>query len=95
MRRYFKTEICKEFAITNKCKFKDACHFAHGLEELKERYKEKNYKTSSCNNYFTLGYCNYGHRCKFKHEKTSYMERIRNYNMNYPMTRLLVFKKFY
>jgi len=42
----FKTEICKFWQTTGTCEYSDACSFAHGSMELKQRTDiPRNYKT--------------------------------------------------
>lgn len=66
----YKTEMCKNFQLTGKCKFGSRCCFAHGLEELRQKTQlGKSYKLKVCKNYHELGYCKYGQRCQYVHLK--------------------------
>jgi hypothetical protein len=66
----YKTEICKNFQLTGKCKFGPRCCFAHGLEELRQKTQlGLSYKLKVCKNYHELGYCKYGQRCQYVHLK--------------------------
>lgn len=50
----YKTEICRSYEETGKCKFDDRCLFAHGKEELREVKRHPRYKTEICRVSFTL-----------------------------------------
>jgi butyrate response factor 1 len=44
-----KTEMCRNWEITGKCKFQDQCSFAHGKHELvKKVHLPSNFKTKIC-----------------------------------------------
>lgn len=63
-----KTEICKNWESTGRCKFGDACAFAHGHEELMVKNNlPMKYKTKVCRQFHEEGYCRYGNRCQFIH----------------------------
>ncbi len=60
----FKTEMCRNWELTGKCKFQNSCSFAHGKEELmKKKHLPENYKTKLCVQFHTTSYCPYGNRC--------------------------------
>ncbi|CAI2372891.1 unnamed protein product [Moneuplotes crassus] len=63
-----KTEICKNWETTGKCKFGKSCAFAHGFDELlvKNNLPQK-YKTKICKQFHEEGYCRYATRCQFIH----------------------------
>ena len=64
----YKTELCKFYEINGRCKFGEACIFAHGRENLRENQcKKSGYKKRPCVNFFDKGYCMYGNRCQFSH----------------------------
>ena len=66
----YKTEMCKNFQLTGKCKFGARCCFAHGSIELREKTTiGKSYKLKVCKNFQELGYCKYGQRCQYVHLK--------------------------
>ncbi|CAG9328802.1 unnamed protein product [Blepharisma stoltei] len=59
----FKTEICKNW-VNGFCPFGEACAFAHGKEELRDKV---GVRTKECKHFSELGCCTYGERCQFKH----------------------------
>jgi len=64
----YKTELCRAYEETGKCKFGDECIFAHGEEELKPRVdRHPKYKTRICRTFWEQGECPYGKRCCFIH----------------------------
>lgn len=65
----YKTELCRPFEETNRCKYGEKCQFAHGKQELREMQRHPKYKTELCRTYHSNGYCPYGPRCHFIHEK--------------------------
>ncbi len=67
----YKTELCRPWEESGRCKYGDKCQFAHGSQELREMRRHPKYKTEPCRTYHTTGYCPYGPRCHFIHEKTS------------------------
>jgi len=63
-----KTELCKNYERTGKCKFGRDCAFAHGEHELViKNHVPGNYKTKMCKQFHEEGYCSYGNRCQFLH----------------------------
>ena len=45
----YKTEMCKNWEITGKCKYQSTCSFAHGEHELQRKaHLPENYKTKIC-----------------------------------------------
>ena len=64
----YKTELCRSFEETGKCKFGQRCLFAHGKLELREIQRHPRYKTEICKSFFQDGICKYGKRCCFLHE---------------------------
>jgi hypothetical protein len=64
----YKTELCKSWENTGKCRYGHKCQYAHGKKEIRGKKNPKSYKTVLCKN-FLNGKCNYGDRCKFAHDK--------------------------
>ena len=65
-----KTEMCRNWELTGKCKFQDQCSFAHGKHELvKKTHLPNNFKTKICTQFHTTAYCPYGNRCQFLHSQ--------------------------
>ena len=65
----YKTELCKFYELTGKCKFGDNCAYAHGKENLRSKVTNTTaYRTKKCIQFFDNGYCPYGSRCQFKHQ---------------------------
>eukprot|EP00347_Sterkiella_histriomuscorum_P000870 403374207 len=65
-----KTEMCRNWEISGKCKFMDSCSFAHGKHELvKKVHLPSNYKTKICTQFHTTAFCPYGNRCQFLHSQ--------------------------
>lgn len=58
-----KTELCKNWEISGRCKFGRDCAFAHGEHELVSKHHvPNNYKTKMCKQFHEEGYCPYGNR---------------------------------
>lgn len=66
----FKTELCDSFQREGVCPYNDKCQFAHGLNELHNLSRSKNWKTKLCRNWLQNGFCRYGKRCCYKHGDT-------------------------
>jgi len=64
----YKTELCRPFTETGKCKYGDKCQFSHGIKELRILTRHPKYKTEYCRTFHTTGYCPYGPRCHFIHD---------------------------
>ncbi|UJR30771.1 hypothetical protein I4U23_018291 [Adineta vaga] len=64
----YKTELCRPFTETGKCKYGDKCQFSHGMKELRILMRHPKYKTEYCRTFHTTGYCPYGPRCHFIHD---------------------------
>lgn len=59
----FKTELCKNFELQGICKFGDACCYAHGIDELRDKtHLNSNYKSKICKHFHGQGGCPYGLR---------------------------------
>ncbi|XP_051844993.1 mRNA decay activator protein ZFP36 [Antechinus flavipes] len=63
----YKTELCRTFSESGKCRYGSKCQFAHGLEELRPASRHPKYKTELCRKFLLLGACPYGTRCHFIH----------------------------
>lgn len=70
----YKTELCRTFSETGRCKYGAKCQFAHGQAELRSLSRHPKYKTVLCHKFFQHGDCPYGSRCHFIH----YPEEARN-----------------
>ncbi|CAF1262889.1 unnamed protein product [Didymodactylos carnosus] len=62
----YKTELCRPFNETGKCKYGEKCQFAHGFQEMRQLTRHPKYKTEYCRTFHTTGY--YGPRCHFIHD---------------------------
>jgi hypothetical protein len=59
----FKTELCKNYELQGSCKFGDACCYAHGMRELRDKtHLNSNYKSKICKHFHGQGGCPYGLR---------------------------------
>lgn len=76
----YKTELCRQFAISASCSYGSRCQFAHGEKDLRRRScRHPKYKTQKCKAYWNQGFCPYGSRCMFLHdEKPEEVENITN-----------------
>lgn len=63
----YKTELCRSFEETGKCRYATKCQFAHGRAELRPVLRHPKYKTEICKTYQSNGTCPYGSRCRFIH----------------------------
>jgi hypothetical protein len=59
--KYYKTELCKDWA-SGTCPYDKDCMFAHGIEELPPKWKQ-----TLCKNWMKEGRCRYGEKCQFAH----------------------------
>ena len=64
----YKTELCRPFEESGKCKYGEKCQFAHGKHELRHMVRHPKYKTELCRTYHSTALCKYGTRCHFIHE---------------------------
>lgn len=65
----FRTEMCKNWELTGKCKYGDECSFAHGRTHMMIKTDVSAlYKTKLCKKFSATGYCPYGVRCQFIHD---------------------------
>lgn len=100
--RKYKTEICKNFELYQKCKFGENCCFAHGRNELRKKQAFNDfYKTKICKHFHRKGFCPYGNRCQYFHFQTNsiYKELLEtlvkkiNHGMNETKINLSIFLK--
>ena len=83
----YKTELCKFYELTGKCKYGDNCAYAHGKENLRSKVTNTTaYRTKKCIQFFENGYCPYGSRCQFQHQ-------LKNNIVNNPYDRGMSYKK--
>ena len=83
----YKTELCKFYELTGKCKYGDNCAYAHGKENLRAKVTNTTaYRTKKCIQFFENGYCPYGNRCQFQHQ-------LKNNIVNNPYDTDMSYKK--
>ena len=79
----YKTELCKNWIETGRCRYSVRCMFAHGHHELVQASKPEvakvNYKTKPCEKYHNEFYCSYGIRCIYSHEERSLSDLQNSY----------------
>lgn len=63
----YKTELCRPFAATGRCRYGARCQFAHGPGELRGLRRHPKYRTQPCSTFLRCGSCPYGPRCHFLH----------------------------
>lgn len=63
----YKTELCRSFEETGKCRYATKCQFAHGRAELRPVLRHPKYKTEICKTFQSTGSCPYSTRCRFIH----------------------------
>lgn len=63
----YKTELCRTFSESGRCRYGAKCQFAHGLGELRQANRHPKYKTELCHKFYLQGRCPYGARCHFIH----------------------------
>eukprot|EP00076_Gallus_gallus_P030976 XP_015155706.1 mRNA decay activator protein ZFP36-like [Gallus gallus] len=63
----YKTELCRPFTATGRCRYGARCQFAHGPEELRGLRRHPKYRTQPCSTFQRCGTCPYGSRCHFLH----------------------------
>ncbi|CAH8435567.1 unnamed protein product [Schistosoma turkestanicum] len=65
---HYKTQLCKYFQEhSGYCPVGVRCHFAHGIEELRDPKSHPKFRSQTCRNYSVTGNCLYGDKCYFKH----------------------------
>ena len=83
----YKTELCKFYELTGKCKYGDNCAYAHGKENLRAKVTNTTaYRTKKCIQFYENGYCPYGNRCQFQHQ-------LKNNIVNNPYDTDMSYKK--
>lgn len=76
----YKTELCRNFELTGRCKYGNKCSYAHGKEELvNKRHINLHYKSKKCNKFFERGFCEYGARCQYLHKEDSHIHILDSY----------------
>ncbi|XP_067412860.1 mRNA decay activator protein ZFP36 [Emydura macquarii macquarii] len=63
----YKTELCRSYSETGRCRYGAKCQFAHGAGELRSLSRHPKYKTELCHKFYLHGECPYGSRCHFVH----------------------------
>eukprot|EP00210_Caulerpa_lentillifera_P008490 g8099.t1 len=66
-KKLYKTELCRSWEETGKCRYGGKCQYAHGEKELRQVTRHPKFKTEVCCAFVTLGACPYGRRCRFLH----------------------------
>ncbi|XP_021068632.1 mRNA decay activator protein ZFP36 [Mus pahari] len=66
----YKTELCRTYSESGRCRYGAKCQFAHGLGELRQANRHPKYKTELCHKFYLQGRCPYGSRCHFIHNPT-------------------------
>ena len=76
----YKTELCRNFELSGRCKFGNKCSFAHGKDELQnKKHINLHYKSKRCNKFFDNGFCEYGSRCQYLHKEDSFIHILDSY----------------
>ena len=78
----YKTELCKNWIETAKCRYEQFCSFAHGQHELtKAAVNNYNvlFKSKNCRTFYQTKSCPYGQRCMFRHEHRSFKQLHRHH----------------
>ncbi|XP_075814660.1 mRNA decay activator protein ZFP36L3-like [Microtus pennsylvanicus] len=65
----YKTELCRPFEESGRCRYGQKCQFAHGSRELRTPLRHPKYKTEPCRTFHSVGICPYGTRCHFIHNQ--------------------------
>jgi hypothetical protein len=76
----YKTELCRNFELTGRCKYGNKCSYAHGRDELvNKKHINLHYKSKKCNKFFENGFCEYGARCQYLHQENSHVHILDAY----------------
>jgi butyrate response factor 1 len=76
----YKTELCRNFELTRRCRYGNRCSYAHGKEELvHKKHINLHYKSKKCNKFFERGFCEYGARCQYLHKEDSHTHILDSY----------------
>ena len=77
-----KSEFCRNWIESAKCRFEDKCRFAHSQEELTPlaalMYGDK-FKANNCRTFYKTSYCSFGLECMFRHEHRAMFQLHRHY----------------
>ena len=80
----YKTQLCKNWIETAKCRYQETCRYAHGQYELTEAavasYGDE-FKSKNCRTFYGTKQCHYGVGCMFRHEHRSWKQLHRHYYM--------------
>lgn len=65
----FKTELCENWVKKGHCTYGKKCHFAHGRDDIRTRWRIENYKTQPCCDPARADsrLCLFGKRCNYAH----------------------------
>ena len=78
----WKTELCKNWIETAKCRYEDFCRYAHGQHELTrsavQAYNEL-FKTKNCRTFYHQKACDFGEKCMFRHEHRTFKQLHRSF----------------
>ena len=85
----YKTELCKNWVESGKCRYFERCRFAHGYDEQQPTSQAK--RSKNCKTFHRTMQCPYGVRCMFNHE-SRHMEQIRRY---YYIAKLYTFESLF
>ena len=79
---YQKSEFCRNWIESAKCRFEDKCRYAHAQEELTPMavllYGDK-FKANNCRTFYKTSTCNFGEKCMFRHEHRAMFQLHRHY----------------
>ena len=79
---YQKSEFCRNWIESAKCRFEDKCRYAHAQEELTPMailmYGDK-FKANNCRIFYKTGICDFGSECMFRHEHRAIFQLHRHY----------------
>ena len=79
---YQKSEFCRNWIESAKCRFEDKCRYAHAQEELTPMaillYGDK-FKANNCRTFYKTSTCNFGTECMFRHEHRAMFQLHRHY----------------
>jgi hypothetical protein len=66
----YKTELCRSWTMKKQCSYGNKCHYAHGVEDLRERKRIPTFRIQPCIDTVSgTGNvpCSYGNRCNYAH----------------------------
>lgn len=78
----YKTEMCKNWTVSEECRYGRKCQYAHGKEELAifRSPCDDKLRTKNCRTFYATKQCMYGSRCMFRHEHRHYNQIMRHYH---------------